>query len=294
MGFSTGGQIVYGLEFLEVYPDYKCRNDSISNHNTLPFHQTIKANHDIDFDYQVDQVDQSQSNWFECDRDYICDNNLSPEEWVIDYESPNSYHNWVDPGKLNLTCVDKRLIGSLGSVYFLGFAVSAGVTPYLSDQYGRKYPYFFSIFFQTISYALIILSKNIYLTIGCYLIVGLCAGGRVAIGTIYISEFLPKKYWALAITMKNVFDSSIMIVQSIYYSFCKNWIYLHLLGLSIAIVIVICLYFLLPESPKYYYSKGQFDKCREILVVIAKANGGDVKAIKNIVFDTEFEQSNLN
>lgn len=113
---------------------------------------------------------------------------------------------------MNLTCVDKTLIGSLGSVYFFGFAISAGVTPYLSDQFGRKYPYFFSIAIQTVSYAIIILSKDIYLTIGCYLIVGLCAGGRVAIGTVYISEFLPTKYCAIAISLKNVFDSAIMIV----------------------------------------------------------------------------------
>ena len=106
------------------------------------------------------------------------------------------------------------------------------------------------------------------------MIVGLCAGGRVAIGTVYISEFLPDKYWPIAISLKNVFDSAIMIVQSIYYSFCKDWIYIHLLGLTVAIIVVICLYFI-PESPKYYYSKGQFDKSRQVFSTIAKVNGKD-------------------
>ena len=106
MGFSTGGQIVYGLEFLEVYPDYLCRNTT-----------SLSLNYD----------------WFKCDRDFICDNDLPVNDWRIDYDSPDSYHNWVDPNKLNLTCVPKSLIGSIGSVYFFGFAISAGITPYLSD-----------------------------------------------------------------------------------------------------------------------------------------------------------------
>ena len=61
---------MYGLEFLEVYPDYKCKDNSSSMDN---------------------------DNWFECDRDFICENNLPQNDWVIDYDSPNSYHNWVDP-----------------------------------------------------------------------------------------------------------------------------------------------------------------------------------------------------
>jgi hypothetical protein len=36
-----------------------------------------------------------------------------------------------------------------------------------------------------------LISKDIKVTIGGYFIVGLCAGGRVAIGNTYLSEFIP-------------------------------------------------------------------------------------------------------
>jgi hypothetical protein len=47
---------------------------------------------------------------------------------------------------------------------------------------------------QNIAYLIIILSKDVYITIGGYLVVGLCAGGRIAIGTTYLSEFIPFKH----------------------------------------------------------------------------------------------------
>ena len=73
----------------------------------------------------------------------------------------------------------------MGSAYFLGFAISAGITPAISDKYGRKTPYILSLVMQTGAYALIIWSKSIYLTIAFYFLVGLSAGGRVCIGSMY-------------------------------------------------------------------------------------------------------------
>ena len=119
---------MYGLEFLEVYPDYEC---FIS------------------------------MKWVNCDREHICTDHIPKNEWRINYDSENSYHNWVDPGKLDLTCVDKNVIGLLGSAYFLGFAISSGITPNLADKYGRKKPYQGSLIVQTMAYFVIIMSKNV-------------------------------------------------------------------------------------------------------------------------------------
>ena len=99
----------------------------------------------------------------------------------------------------------------MGSAYFLGFAISAGVTPTIADKYGRKVPYTLSLFTQTCAYGLIIWSKNIYATIGFYLIVGLCAGGRDVIGAMYQAEFMPERYHVVAMTGVNCFDATVMI-----------------------------------------------------------------------------------
>ena len=150
------------MEFLEVYPStYSCLKHGL---------------------------------WVPCTRDEICDNNLPQKDWKIDYKKyPETYHNWVDPDKLNLTCTSKDEIGLMGSAFFVGYALSSATVPIWSDKRGRKVPYLGSMWFQLVAYALIIVSKNIYLTIGAYVIVGLCAGGRVVVGMNYMNEFIPKK-----------------------------------------------------------------------------------------------------
>lgn len=256
LAFMTGGQIVYGLQFLEDYPDYQC--------NTT-------------------------GKWETCTREFICNNNLADSSWRIIIDEDN-YKNWVDKDKLDLTCVAKELIGLMGSAYFLGFAISSGVTPYVADKfhYGRKKPYIASLLLQTVAYIFIFASKSIYFTIFNYLLVGLSAGGRVAIGTTYMNEFIPVKNQNLATTLLNVGDACIMIYQAIYYSVNKSWLPLHILGI-IGAIIIICFVCLLPESPKYLYANYKFHECRQELKKIAKVNNSSMSPsmIDGIVFDTE-------
>ena len=70
---------------------------------------------------------------------------MPKDEWRINYDSPESYHNWVDPKKLDLTCKDEAVIGLIPSMYFVGFAVSCGIVPRIADLYGRKKSYVTSI-----------------------------------------------------------------------------------------------------------------------------------------------------
>jgi MFS family permease len=82
----------------------------------------------------------------------------------------------------------------LGGAYFAGFGISAAIVPRYSDIYGRKKPYFLCIFIQTCAYFGILNSREIHELILFYLFVGLCAGGRVSIGSQYLCEFVPKKF----------------------------------------------------------------------------------------------------
>jgi MFS family permease len=171
----------------------------------------------------------------------------------------------------------------------MGFAISAGIIPMLSDMYGRKWLYRASLIVQTTTYAFLIASKSINYTIIYYFVVGLCAGGRVAIGTIYLSEFVPSKYIPLVQTVRNCTDACVLIFQSVYYYFNKNWYYLHVYGLCLAVVLI-TLCFFIPESPKYLYVHGRYEESRQILKLIArrnKAKGITPLEIGTLVFDTE-------
>jgi MFS family permease len=120
--------------------------------------------------------------------------NMPKDEWRVNYSSESSFKNWVDPDKLDLTCVSHNKIGLLGSAYFMGFAISSAITPKVSDTLGRKKPYLTCLVVQLSTYLFVMFSKSLNMTILYFLIVGLCAGGRVAIGTNYMSEFIPLRW----------------------------------------------------------------------------------------------------
>ncbi len=70
LSYMTGGQLIHGLPYLEVYPQYECLRGG---------------------------------QWVTCDRQTeICDVDLPSDEWRIDYSSKSSYRNWVDPDKLGI------------------------------------------------------------------------------------------------------------------------------------------------------------------------------------------------
>ena len=60
------------------------------------------------------------------------------QQWRFNYSDEYSFPNFIE--KLGLTCADKKIIGMVGGSYFLGFGISAGFLPRISDLYGRKVP----------------------------------------------------------------------------------------------------------------------------------------------------------
>ena len=120
LAFMSGGQIVYGLPFLvELFPDtYEC----------LKYYE-----------------DYDSYKWLSCTRTQICENNIPHESWRINYNNSDTYVNWVDPKKLDLTCVNEHIISLCGGFYFFGFAISCMFVPRVSDLVGRKYPFIISM-----------------------------------------------------------------------------------------------------------------------------------------------------
>jgi len=118
LSFLTKSWVMYGLPYLEKTPDYQCIKDA-------------------------------NIGWVPCLAPEICimKDRLAKynTEWRINYDSKESFHNWVDPNKLDLVCVQENIIALPAMMYFVGFAISSGVTGTLSDKLGRKWPFLISM-----------------------------------------------------------------------------------------------------------------------------------------------------
>lgn len=79
-----------------------------------------------------------------------------------------------------------------------------------------------------------------------------------------------------------------MIVQSLIYSFNRDWVPIHAFGLFYASVVLLAI-MIIPESPKWYYSMRRFDEARTCLKQIGLVNGK--RTVHKIIqkFDTEVD-----
>ena len=101
--------------------------------------------------------------------------------------------------------------------------------------------------------------------------IGLCAGGRIAVGSMYMNEFIPEKYRLWVTTAMNITDSTTMLIQALYYSADRDWLPIHIYALMMCLLSLVAA-ILLPESPKFYYAKREFSKARSVIKLISRLN----------------------
>lgn len=58
-----------------------------------------------------------------------------------------------------------------------------------------------------------------------------------------------------------LFDSSVMLFQSLVYAISKDWYTVHVIGYAGGMLLVISVHYL-PESPKFHYARKEFDLAR--------------------------------
>lgn len=255
MGFMSGSFLGQQMQFVEYAPKYLCSNDK-------------------DF-----------TNPFVCVADASKSNNLTIPNWCnyerenktiyhkVNYNDELSLKNWIED--LNLQCSRQGFTGPialLGSLQFVGWAISAVITPRLADIYGRKIIFLASMAIQLIAIILILFSRNWVFTAVLMFVFGTGGVGRSSISYLYMQEFLPSNRQTLVGTILQLNNGFVAIYTVIYYWFIsKNWIYINAFGGFLTILSAVGVWFL-PESPKFFISLKRFDEARESINVIAKIN----------------------
>lgn len=110
-------------------------------------------------------------------------------EHRINYTNPLSLHNWIVDLKPDLTCIEQGFtspIGLLGSMQFVGWALSAFITPRLSDIYGRKLIFLGSMLLQLAALIGIYISRSVKLTTALIFFFGMGGVGRSSISYLYM------------------------------------------------------------------------------------------------------------
>jgi MFS family permease len=155
----------------------------------------------------------------------------------------------------------------------------------LADVIGRKKLLLFGLFLEVVIY-LFFIFLDISLTsyMGYVCVLGIGSSIRAAIGFTLCFEFSPvesRPYIGAAMFGLN--GLWIILSALLFKYWTKDWKSLGFIALSVT-VIAFCMLVFLPESPKYYFSKGLYSKAHDVIDKIAEENGKE--PVKHI-FDGE-------
>ncbi len=109
-------------------------------------------------------------------------------QYRVDYSDKHNLHNWVE--KLDLVCVSSKVIGLLGSSFFIGWACTLLWAPRLADIYGRSKIYRIAMVLVSINFCLYYVCFNVYFMIAICFMNGALTSVRSSTGFIYMQEFV--------------------------------------------------------------------------------------------------------
>lgn len=280
----TGFVILGGISFLEKVPNkFECRSDSmkvIHQRNQNMTHVTAKHPH-------LEPI-KPEGEWKQCSQQFICKNNLNIYNDLFRYDQtdPEYIDNWIQ--KFDLLCKPTEYIGLIGSCYMVGMFIGFFIFPPNSDTYGRRATFIVTMILSTIAQGVILFTSNIHHLFLFMIVLGTTFSGKNIVALNYavecqtenMKQFVVSLYWFVELTS--------IILWSFYYQMLdKNWFPLQAIYFVAGIIAMFTAIFVLPESPKFLYSKQKFDQARASLNYIAKINGK--KPLKIFLFDNEIE-----
>ena len=125
---------------------------------------------------------------------------------------PEYLDNWVQ--KLDLLCESKERLGLLGSSYFVGILIAMIFIPQLSDSYGRRNIFIFTMAITLISEVGLIFSHSMNLSALFMVLLGFAFPGKNIVGLNYLLEFTPLRLHTKFVTTKMVCECLLLYLMS--------------------------------------------------------------------------------
>ncbi|CAG5027893.1 unnamed protein product [Parnassius apollo] len=171
----------------------------------------------------------------------------------------------------DLICDKKWLTSFTQTLFQLGTLIGSVLFGMASDRFGRKKPLLAAIVIQvTMGISAAYIPDYWGFTFVRFL-VGISVGGTMVIGFVIIMEFVETKYRDVISALYQVpFNLGHMLLP-VYGYFLRDFSDFQL-GISIPTIILLSLFILLPESPRWLIAVNETDKAIVILEKVAKEN----------------------
>ena len=162
--------------------------------------------------------------------------------------------------------------GLLGTVLYVFWCISLLIVPRQADRFGRRYLFLVSRLIETGLYLAVLIVTDYWTMLGLMIALGLCAAGRVNVGTVYVTEWFPRKNHTV---LHMLFAGEVALGYigfALYFWFWGNdTMNVSILAYTLGAISVL-LTLIVPESPRLLAAKGRVDEFQKALNRMAWIN----------------------
>lgn len=195
------------------------------------------------------------------------------------WEYDHSFYKSTIVEKWDLVCKRSWLASLAQSMYFFGFLVTVFGAGQLSDKFGRK-PILYLCIAWTFFFGMICtFSQNFWLFAICRFFLSLGRASTFLIIYVLLMEVVGKEY-RLIVGLFDKFGWALgqMILPGIVWLF-RDWFYLELIS-ALPYVIILPLWWVSPESPRWLLSQGRVDEAEKIIIKASNRNNIKIENLK--------------
>ncbi|XP_023210688.1 organic cation transporter protein-like [Centruroides sculpturatus] len=194
------------------------------------------------------------------------------KSWDYDH----SFYRSTIVEKWDLVCEKSWLSSLAQSFYFFGFLVTVFVGGQLSDKFGRKPILYLCIIWTFVFGVICTFSENFWLFAICRFFLALGRASTFLIVYVLLMEVVGKEYRVIV----GLFDKlgwavGQMILPGLVW-LLRDWFYQELVSF-LPYIIILPLWWITPESPRWLLSKGRVDEAEKIVKKAIKTNKRNIE-----------------
>ena len=126
-----------------------------------------------------------------CTQENICAGDERILAWEVDYSNDRSLNNWVQ--QLDLMCESDWKGGFIGTAFYFSWCLALLFVPRYADKVGRKWLFLGSRLVECGLFLGTLITRNYWVMVGLLACLGVAAAGRLNVGTVYLTEWFPRK-----------------------------------------------------------------------------------------------------
>ncbi|KFM68451.1 Organic cation transporter protein, partial [Stegodyphus mimosarum] len=195
------------------------------------------------------------------------------------WEYDVSFYKSTMVDEWDLVCDREWLVSVAKTVYMIGFLVSVTVCGQMSDRFGRRPVVITCLCVFLIAALLTMLSTNFLMFIVLRFFVALGLTSVFTVSYVILTEVVGAEYRsAYCFTFKFGWVFSYMLLPGIAW-LIPSWFWLQC-AITVPWLILLCVFWVIPETPRWLLTHGKFHEAEEILLHAARRNKKDIKKTK--------------